>query len=152
MCTWLASSNMDRIRNFFRKKRKLESVPEVPSAQPTVVVQPPVQRRRKRPAPQPPNTPQVKAVMPASLPGYAPPTNLFAGYRYAENVLDPWQNDINSPSSHHSTSQSQQSFDDPVEESKQAWAQYDRQQWIVSIILVSPKVCSANLSPQSKSV
>jgi len=96
---------MDKLRNFFKKK------------QPEPVLQ--TRRRQKRPAPAPPipNTPQIQATT-SQAPPYDPPSgvNLFAGYKFADNVLNPWDRpDESQPAS------------DPVASSEQAWNQYDRQ-------------------------
>ena len=109
---------MDRLKKFLTKKTDT----------PAEVSEPVLQRRRKkRPAPAPPvpNTPQLPVTMQPTS-SYNPPSdgNLFSGYSYPENILNPWD-DINTPRTH--TTKSDASQPDPVAESRKAWAQYDRQ-------------------------
>lgn len=111
---------MDRLRKLFTKK------PEPPAE----IAEPVLQRRRKkRPAPAPPvpNTPQLPVTM-QPVSSYNPPSdgNLFAGYSYPENFLNPWT-DIKTPQPQPKKPDASQPLADPVAESKRAWAQYDRQ-------------------------
>ena len=112
-------------------RRKLSRQPSPP---PVIKRNPVVQRRiKKRPAPAPPepNTRQLDASH-ADAPSYDPPTslNLFKGYRYPDNMLNPWDdvtNTGNLPAPVSDVRKPFQSTTDPVAESKSAWAEYDKQ-------------------------
>lgn len=114
---------MDRFKNLFKKKQTTPTDGEERVLQ---------RRRQKRPAPAPPipNTPQLQTAQP-TYSTYAPPTskNLFSGYKYSENVLNPWGDNGSSstyePTQQIARSDISQTFTDPVDHNSQNY--YDRQ-------------------------
>ena len=93
-----------------------------------VLMKRPSHKLTPAPAPPLPNTPQIALASTAT--GYDPPTNLFSGYKYPENVLNMWQEEESAllapPIPDVREPMQRELLKDPVEESRRAWQEFDR--------------------------